>query len=66
LTTWAFTPPNHQAYPAVAKRVLYRDQDGWHLKMDVLCEAEAAACAQFVKYFEALNEPIYQFIEQQQ
>ena len=66
LTTWSFTPPNHPAFPAVAKRVLYRDQDGWHLKMDILCDAETAACDQFVRYFEALNEPIYQFIEQQQ
>ena len=66
LTTWSFTPPNHPAFPAVAKRVLYRDQDGWHLKMDILCDAETAACDQFVSYFEALNEPIYQFIEQQQ
>jgi len=65
-TTWAFAPPDHPAFPAVAKRVLYRDQDGWHLKMDVLCEAEPAVCDQFVRHFEALNEPIYQFIEQQQ
>ena len=66
LTTWSFTPPNHPAFPAVAKRVLYRDQDGWHLKMNILCDAETAACDQFVRYFEALNEPIYQLIEQQQ
>lgn len=66
LTTWSFTPPDHPAFPAVAKRVLYRDQDGWHLKMDILCDAETAACDQFVTYFEALNEPIYQLIEQQQ
>jgi hypothetical protein len=65
-TTWSFVPPDHPAFPAVAKRVLYRDQDGWQLKMDVLCEAEAAACDQFVMYFEALNKPIYQMIEQQQ
>jgi hypothetical protein len=65
-TNWSFVPPDHPAYPAVAKRALYRDQGGWHLKMDVLCEAEMAACDEFVKYFETLNEPIYQMIEQQQ
>jgi hypothetical protein len=65
LTTWSFTPPNHPANPAVAKRVLYKDQDGWHIKMDVLCEAEKAACDQFVKDFEALNEQMRQAIEQQ-
>jgi hypothetical protein len=66
LTTWSFAPPDHPAHPAVAKRVLYRDQDGWHLRMDVRCEAQTAACDEFVRHFEALNEPIYQMIEMQQ
>ena len=66
VTNWSFAPRDHPAYPAVAKRVLYRDQDGWHLKMNVLCDAEPAACDQFVRYFEAINEPMYQYIEQQQ
>lgn len=64
-TNWSFPPADHPAYPAVAKRVLYRDQDGWHLEMDILCEAQTAACEDFVRYFEALNEPIYQLTEQQ-
>jgi hypothetical protein len=66
LTTWAFAPSDHPAHPAVAKRVLYRDQDGWHLKMDVRCEAQTAACDEFVRHFEALNQPIYEMIEMQQ
>ena len=65
LTTWSFVPPDHPAHPAVAKRVLYRDQDGWHLKMDILCEADTPACDEFVRHFEALNEPIYQMIDRQ-
>lgn len=63
LTNWSFPPADHPAYPAVAKRILYRDQEGWHLKMDVLCEAEPAACDEFVRYFEAINAPMYQYIE---
>jgi hypothetical protein len=66
LTNWSFTPPDHSAYPAVAKRVLYRDQDGWHLKMDILCEAEKVDCEQFVRDFEAINGPMYQYIEHHQ
>ena len=66
LTNWSFPPADHPAYPAVAKRVLYRDQDGWHLKMDILCEAEPAACDEFVRYFETINVPMYQYIEQHQ
>lgn len=66
LTTWAFAAPDDPAYPAVAKRVFYRDQDGWHLKMAILCEAEQAACDEFIRHFESLNEPIYQLIDQQE
>jgi hypothetical protein len=65
LTTWSFTPSDHPAYPAVSKRILYEDQDGWHIKMNVRCEAEKAACDQFVRDFEALNEQMLQYIEQQ-
>jgi hypothetical protein len=62
LTNWSFPPSDHPAYPAVAKRILYRDQDGWHLRMDILCEAAPAACDDFLKYFEAMNAPMYQYI----
>ena len=65
LTTWSFTPSNHPAHPAVAKRVLFEGQDGWQIQMDVLCEAEKASCDQFVKDFEILNEQMRQAIEQQ-
>jgi len=34
--------------------------------MDVLCNAEPAACDQFIRYFEAINAPMYQYIQQQQ
>src|SRR5688500_14009711 len=66
LTTWSFTPADHLAHPAVAKRILYQDQDGWHIQMDIRCEAEKAACDQFVREFETLNEQMLQYIQQQQ
>jgi hypothetical protein len=65
LTTWSFTPSDHPAHPAVAKRALYQDQGGWHIKMSIRCEAEKAACDQFVRDFEALNEQLIEYIEQQ-
>ena len=65
LTTWSFTPPNHPAYPAVAKRTLYQDENGWQIRMNIRCEAEKEACDQFVRDFEALNEQMRQYIEQQ-
>ena len=66
LTNWSFPPVDHPAYPAVAKRFFYRDQDGWHLKMDILCEAETAACEEFKRHFDELNVPIYRLTELQQ
>lgn len=65
LTIWSFAPSNHPAHPAVAKRVLFRDQDGWKIKMDILCESDKTACDQFAKDFETLNEQMRQYIEQQ-
>lgn len=65
LTTWSFTPSSHPANPAVAKRTLYQDQDVWYIKMSIRCEAEKTACDQFVRDFEALNEQMIQYIEQQ-
>jgi hypothetical protein len=64
-TTWSFAPENHPAYPAVAKRRIFQDQNGWQIDMDIRCEAEKAACDQFVREFDALNEQMRQFIEQQ-
>ncbi len=66
ITTWSFTPSDHPAHPAVAKRILFEDQDGWQIKMNILCESDKAACDQFARDFEALNEQMRQYIEQQQ
>ena len=66
LTIWSFTPSSHPAHPSVAKRVLFEDQGGWQIKMNILCEADEAACDQFVRDFETLNEQMRQYIERQQ
>jgi len=65
LTIWSFAPPTYSAYPAVAKRVLYQDQEAWKIKMDILCEADQTSCDQFERYFETLNEQMLQAIEQE-
>lgn len=66
LTVWSFTPTTHPAHPVVAKRVVYRQQDGWYMDMATKCEADKAACDQFVRDFEELDEQMRQFIEQDQ
>jgi len=61
---WSFTPENHPAYPAVAKRVFYQDQGGWFVEMSIRCEADKVACDQFYRDFELLNEQMRQSLEQ--
>ena len=66
LTIWSFTPRDHPAHPAVAKRVFYQEQGAWYVKMDVRCEADKTPCDQFARDFEALNDQMREFIEQDQ
>ncbi|HVF25252.1 MAG TPA: hypothetical protein VNA23_05140 [Anaerolineales bacterium] len=63
LTIWSFSPPAQPAYPAVARRVFYREAGAWFIKMDVRCEAEKAACDQLQRDFEALNENMREAME---
>lgn len=64
-TTWTFTPPDHPANPTVAKRILYQDQDGWHIAMRVHCEADQTACDDFVRQFDAINKEMLTHLEPQ-
>jgi len=64
LIIWSFTPENHPAHPAVAKRVFYENQGAWFVEMSVRCEADKASCDQFVRDFESLNEQMRQSLEQ--
>jgi len=62
ITMWSFAPVDNPAYPAVAKRVFYEEQNGWYVIMSVLCEAEKQACDKFVQDFEDLNEEMQKYI----
>jgi hypothetical protein len=64
-TTWTFTPSDDPAYPTLAKRTLYQDQNGWHIAMRVACEADKEACNQFVQKFQLLNMQMLQHLEPQ-
>lgn len=57
---WSFTPENHPAYPAVAKRTVVLDEDGISIVLDVLCEAEKTPCDQLVRDFDELTDKIKQ------
>jgi hypothetical protein len=54
-TLWSFAPLGHPAYPAVVKRQILPNDHGVDMKMQVLCEADKAACDDLVRTFEQLN-----------
>ncbi len=62
ITMWSFAPNDNPAYPAVAKRVFYEEQNGWYVTMNILCEAPKEACDKFVQDFEDLNEEMRKYI----
>jgi len=62
ITMWSFAPEDNPAYPAVAKRVFYEEQNGWYVIMNILCEAEKEACDKFSQDFETLNEEMRKYI----
>jgi hypothetical protein len=62
MTMWSFAPKDHPAYPAVAKRVFYEEQDSWYVEMSILCEANQEACDAFDQDFVKLNEEMSKYI----
>lgn len=55
-TLWTFTPPGHEAYPAVVKRVITPEKDGVYVHMTALCQAEKPACDRLFDRFKRINE----------
>jgi Flp pilus assembly protein CpaB len=53
---WTFTPPGHDAYPAVVRRIIRRGSNGKYLvETTSLCEAAQDKCSQLVTDFESMN-----------
>lgn len=48
---WSFAPPEHPAYPAVARRSIVPRNGGFAIDAAFLCEASKAACDGFVRAF---------------
>jgi len=60
---WSFTPAEHEAYPAVVRRVILRGADrSASVGLASLCEAPAAACGRLRQQFEAMNDRIIQAV----
>lgn len=63
ITMWSFAPVEHPAYPALAKRVFYIEQNGgWYVVMGILCEADKESCDKFNQDFVDLNEEMQKYI----
>ena len=62
-TLWTFTPPDHEAYPAVVKRVITPEKDGLYVQMTALCQAEKPACDRLFAHFKQMNEKARRAIE---
>jgi Flp pilus assembly protein CpaB len=53
---WTFTPPGHDAYPAVVRRIIRRGSNGkYTVETTSLCEAAQDKCSQLVTDFESMN-----------
>jgi hypothetical protein len=56
---WTFTPPGHDAYPAVVRRIIRRGSNGkYTVGTTSLCEAAQNKCSQLIADFESMNSRI--------
>jgi hypothetical protein len=63
--TWSFPPEGHDAYPAVAKRVLVEDADGrFRVLTSIKCEASKEACDRLAKSYEELDKAMLKAAEE--
>lgn len=63
-TIWSFTPEGHYAYPAVVKRELKKNAQGWaFVETTALCEAKKDACDKLIGEFHKSNEQIKQDVQ---
>jgi hypothetical protein len=63
LAVWSFVPKEHDAYPAVVRRLIRKNDKGTFVEMKVLCEAKQEACRKLVLQFEQLTAQMQKAIE---
>ena len=58
---WSFTPNTHMAHPAVVRRAIKVNPEGYvYIEMSALCQAEKVHCDKLLEEFKELNESIRQ------
>ena len=63
LAVWSFVPKEHDAYPAVVRRLIRRSDKGTFVEMKVLCEAKQDACRKLALQFQQMTAQMQQALQ---
>ena len=55
IAVWSFVPREHEAYPAVVRRLVRKNDKGTFLETKVLCEAKRDACQKLTAQFQQMT-----------
>jgi hypothetical protein len=55
LAVWSFVPKEHEAYPAVVRRLIRKTGKGTFVEMKVLCEAKQEPCRRLALQFQQMT-----------
>jgi hypothetical protein len=63
LAVWSFVPQGHEAYPAVVRRLIRKNDKGTFVEMKVLCEAKKDACQKLAVQFQQMTAQMQQALQ---
>jgi hypothetical protein len=63
LAVWSFVPKQHDAYPAVVRRLIRKTDKGTFVEMKVLCEAKQEPCRKLALQFQQMTAQMQQTLQ---
>ena len=63
LAVWSFVPKEHDAYPAVVRRLIRKTDKGTFVEMKVLCEAKQEPCRKLALQFQQMTAQMQQALQ---
>jgi hypothetical protein len=63
LAVWSFVPKEHEAYPAVVRRLIRKTDKGTFVEMKVLCEAKQEPCRKLALQFQQMTAQMQQALQ---
>lgn len=60
LAVWSFVPKEHDAYPAVVRRLVRKTDKGTFVEMKVLCQAKQEPCRRLALQFQQMTAQMQQ------